>query len=85
MRTNGLLKQKSASRNRLEASTGFAPICALFMILSLKSLSVCLVRHFGTDMNEDDYLEDLHEDSDNGEEWDFTDEDGEEHNTGDYA
>lgn len=31
-------------------------------------------------MNVDEELED----ADNGEEWDFTDEDGDEHNTGDY-
>jgi len=36
-------------------------------------------------MNEDDYLEDMREDLDSGEEWDFTDEDGEDHNAGEYA
>ena len=35
-------------------------------------------------MNEDQYLEDDREDADQGEEWGFTDEDGDEHNTGDY-
>ena len=36
-------------------------------------------------MNEDDYLEDAREDAYAGEEWDFTDEDGEDRNAGEYA
>jgi len=35
-------------------------------------------------MDEDQYLEETLEDCYQGEEWDFTDEDGDEHNTGEY-
>ena len=48
-------------------------------------LIVIVTLTWSSNMNEDDYLEDLREENDNGEEWDFTDEDGEEHNTGEYT
>jgi hypothetical protein len=35
-------------------------------------------------VNEDEYLDESLEDADLGEEFDFTDEDGEEHNAGEY-